>query len=66
MFKVGDRVICINNDRLYYNSGEYFLNYNTTYIITEISLDSVKIGNINYDYYASRFKLDNSYYRKKN
>jgi len=63
MFKVGDRVVCINNTKIDYKFNLY---YNKIYIITSIDdVVRIKIDNINYEYFNLRFISLKEYRKQK-
>ena len=60
MFKVGDKVVCIDNS----GSGMR-LNLNNTYIISRVEDDGyIMLVEVGVWYISSRFKLDQKYYRE--
>jgi len=56
MFKVGDRVVCIDNNNISSTDDEYILYYHMIYIVTCIfSNDTIKINDRRYIYSNLRF-----------
>jgi len=55
MFKIGEKIVCIDNLELGNNNSLYYLNYSDVYTVTKSGLTCVAINNIDFLYLASRF-----------